>query len=46
MPFELGQIQNQKIKNSKLLPFKYSGHASFYDQKDKFNDELMKFIEE
>ena len=46
VPFELGQIQNQKIKNSKLLPFKYSGHASFYDQKDKFNDELMKFIEE
>ena len=46
VPFELGQVQEQKIRNSKLLPFKYSGHASFYDQREKFNEELMKFIEE
>ena len=46
VPFELGEVQNKKIKNSKLIPFKYSGHASFYDERDKFNEELMKFIEE
>ncbi len=46
VPFELGEVQNKSIKNSKLIPFKYSGHATFYDQLDKFNEELMKFIEE
>ena len=46
VPFELGQIQNQSIKNSKLIPFNYSGHATFYDQKDEFNIELTNFIEE
>jgi len=46
VPFELGQIQAQNIRDSKLVPFKYSGHASFYDQREKFNEELVKFIEE
>lgn len=46
VPFSLAEVQKQGIKNSKLIPFKYSGHGSFYDQHDKFNEELMKFIEE
>ncbi len=46
VPFELGEIQNKSIKNSKLIPFNYSGHATFYDEKDKFNEELVKFVEE
>ena len=29
VPFELGQIQERMIKNSKLIPFKYSGHGVF-----------------
>lgn len=45
VPFELGQVQEQIIKNSKLIPFKYSGHASFYDERSRFNEELTKFIE-
>jgi non-heme chloroperoxidase len=45
VPFALGQIQNQYISNSRLIPFEFSGHASFYDQKDKFNEELMNFVE-
>jgi non-heme chloroperoxidase len=45
VPFQLGEIQNKSIKNSKLIPFYYSGHATFYDQKDKFNEELVKFVE-
>ena len=42
VPFELGEIQKKSIKNSKLIPFNYSGHAVFYDQQDKFNEELVK----
>lgn len=45
VPYHLGEIQNQMIQNSKLVPFKFSGHASFYDQKDEFNETLIKFIE-
>lgn len=43
--FELGEIQNQSIKNSKLVALQYSGHGAFYDQRDDFNKELVKFIE-
>ncbi len=46
VPFPLGEIQKQNIKNSRLIPFRYSGHATFYDERDKFNDELVKFVEE
>ena len=46
VPFPLGEVQNQGIKNSRLIPFQYSGHGSFYDQRDRFNEELIKFIEE
>lgn len=46
VPYELGEVQNKLIKNSTLLPFRYSGHASFYDERDKFNKELIRFIEE
>jgi pimeloyl-ACP methyl ester carboxylesterase len=45
VPFQLGQIQQRMIRNSMLVPFEWSGHASFYDQKEKFNDTLAKFIE-
>ncbi|RXI38764.1 alpha/beta hydrolase [Clostridium tetani] len=45
VPFELGKIQKQGIKNSKLIPFEYSGHGLFYDQREKFNGELRNFIE-
>lgn len=43
--FPLAEAQRQGIKNSKLVPFEYSGHGLFYDQKDKFNKELTQFIE-
>lgn len=45
VPFELGEIQHQTIENSIFLPFDYSGHGCFYDEKERFNQELMKFIE-
>lgn len=45
VPFELGEIQKRMIKNSVLIPFEFSGHGSFYNQKDEFNDIMVKFIE-
>jgi non-heme chloroperoxidase len=44
--FPLAIAQNEGIRNSRLVPFKYSGHGLFYDQRDKFNKELAQFIEE
>lgn len=44
VPYQLGVIQNQGIKNSILITFENSGHGLFYDERDKFNQELMKFI--
>lgn len=44
VPFELGEVQHHNIKNSQLVPFEFSGHASFYDQKDEFNEVLMNFV--
>lgn len=45
VPFELGEVQNKMIPNSKLVSFELSGHATFYDEKDKFNEVLVNFIE-
>lgn len=45
VPFELGQIQSQNIRDSQLIPFNYSGHATFYDQRQEFNEALVRFIE-
>lgn len=44
--FPLAIAQNEGIIGSKLVPFKYSGHGLFYDERDKFNKELAQFIEE
>ncbi|AEG61716.1 alpha/beta fold hydrolase [Desulforamulus ruminis] len=41
--FPLAEAQKEGIKNSKLIPFEYSGHGLFYDQCDKFNKELAQF---
>ncbi|HEY8390348.1 MAG TPA: alpha/beta hydrolase [Clostridia bacterium] len=42
---QLSEIQHKMIENSKLELLKFSGHGSFYDQKDDFNDLLVKFVE-
>lgn len=44
--FPLAEAQRKGIKNSKLVPFVDSGHGLFYDQQDKFNEELVKFTKE
>lgn len=45
VPYQLGEIQHQMIHNSKLIPFEFSGHAPFYEQKDELNKVLVDFIE-
>lgn len=44
--YELAIAQHDNIKNSKLVKFDKSGHFLFCEEKDKFNQELVKFIEE
>ncbi len=41
---ELALIQNEKIKQSNLTWFEYSGHGLFWEQRDKFNQTLVDFI--
>jgi len=45
VPFQLGEIQQRMIRNSRLVPFELSGHGVFYDQKDEFNALLARFVE-
>lgn len=42
--YPLALAMEKGIKNSVLVPFKYSGHALFYEERDKFNKELAEFI--
>ncbi|WP_028391170.1 alpha/beta fold hydrolase [Bacillus cihuensis] len=44
IPFAQAQELNQKIKNSQLVPFHYSGHGPFWEERDKFNQLLRQFI--
>jgi non-heme chloroperoxidase len=44
VPFDKAQATNTLIKNSQLVPFHYSGHASFWEEREKFNQLLIQFI--
>ena len=44
--YPLAIAQKNSIKNSKLVPFESCGHFLFYDQRDRFNKELLQFISE
>lgn len=43
--FPLAMAQQEGIKNSKLIPIESCGHFLFYDQLEKFNEELVGFLE-
>jgi len=43
--YPLAIAQKNGIKNAKLVPFESCGHFLFYDQLEKFNQELLRFIE-
>ncbi|MDQ0858789.1 alpha/beta fold hydrolase [Bacillus sp. V2I10] len=44
-PFIFAKLMNEGIKDSEIIPFKYSGHGLFYDELEKFNRELVRFLE-
>lgn len=44
IPFAQAQEMNKKIKNSQLIPFQFSGHGPFWEERDKFNQLLMRFV--
>nr|WP_106781266.1 alpha/beta hydrolase [Lysinibacillus timonensis] len=43
IPFKQAQEMNLKITNSQLIPFQYSGHGCFWEERDKFNDLITQF---
>lgn len=43
VPFNIAEAQHRMIPNSMLVPFEFSGHGVFYNQKDEFNDVLARF---
>ena len=43
--FPLATAQKEGIKNARLIPFESCGHFLFYDQMERFNEELVKFAE-
>jgi len=44
-PFPLAMAQHEGIVNSRLVAMENCGHFLFYDQQDKFNKELIEFIQ-
>jgi non-heme chloroperoxidase len=44
IPFVQAQEMNQKIKVSQLVPFQYSGHGAFWEEREKFNQLLTQFV--
>jgi non-heme chloroperoxidase len=44
--FPLALAQRDSIRRAKLVPFEDCGHFLFYDQREKFNLELLRFVEE
>ena len=43
-PFGLAEAMEAGIKGAKLVRFENSGHGLFYEEKEKFNAELMSFV--
>jgi len=44
-PFPLATAQKNSIQYAKLVPFEDCGHFLFYDQLERFNKELVEFVE-
>lgn len=44
--FPLALAQRDSIRNAKLVPFEDCGHFLFYDQRERFNKELVQFLQE
>lgn len=45
-PYGFAKIMNEQIKDSKLIPFEYSGHGLFFDEREKCNQEILYVIDD
>jgi non-heme chloroperoxidase len=45
-PFEFTEAMSEGIQYSFVIPFENSGHGLFFDEKEKFNSELFRFLEQ
>ncbi|WP_050183074.1 alpha/beta fold hydrolase [Domibacillus robiginosus] len=43
-PYEFAEEMNKGIPNSHIVPFEQSGHGSFWDKREKFSGELIRFL--
>lgn len=46
VPYQLGKLTAGKLLNGTLTSFHSSGHTPFIEEKDKFNQELVRFMEQ
>ena len=46
IPYSIAEAQVKLIKGATLVPFENSGHAIFWDEKDRLVEELDKFAGE
>lgn len=44
VPFAKGQETHKLIKGSQFVPFQYSGHGPFWEERERFNQLLMQFV--
>lgn len=44
IPYPQAVEMNKRIANSQLIPFHYSGHGGFWEERDRFNYVLTQFI--
>ena len=44
--FSLAEQMHKGITNSTIIPFENSGHGLFVEEKEKFNNELVKFLKQ
>jgi pimeloyl-ACP methyl ester carboxylesterase len=42
--FELAEAQKEGIRGAELIKFNQSGHGFVYEERDKFNSELIEFV--
>ncbi|MBM7634613.1 alpha/beta fold hydrolase [Geomicrobium sediminis] len=44
-PFDLAEVMESGIEAAEIVPFNDSGHSLFYDEREKFTEELIRFFE-
>lgn len=45
IPYAQAEALHRRIPISQLVPFAYSGHGPFWEERDRFNSQLVQFID-